>query len=385
MIGGVVLILARLTDDAYYDAGDTSGNEKHNDILYNVGLSNQINQNAQIVQNLFLYATLPMAILFRYHSSVCLAICFTRLYEDEVSRFESMLRGEASHAKLSHPTGLRQLSGHHHSYGHNVLASQISSSYNLSTPSEAYPRHLSTWTASHYPLQSQIARSFKRQRSASITVMTSSRILKEAEVEHQPPITIAKHSRRDGLKEQDEGLSKKAKFRVRIAKAKGKQTLHKHANSLGAAGRRGTMQNLQLAQLRINSGQLAHQMMQAKRQMVSIQLARAAMLTAEMRMDKTIESQNHTNTNQHTYNRSPKIDSGRLREIPQVKRRTHRLLQMLPSKDDKTMYEKYKVNVVSIDKESSLESMNESNDTRDWADLGVIKNKDESEVSRAKR
>ncbi|VDQ17616.1 unnamed protein product [Trichobilharzia regenti] len=34
-----------------------------------------------------------MVMLYRYHSSVCLAIEYIRVYEDEVTRYESMLRG----------------------------------------------------------------------------------------------------------------------------------------------------------------------------------------------------------------------------------------------------------------------------------------------------
>ncbi|KAF6778337.1 hypothetical protein AHF37_01859 [Paragonimus kellicotti] len=33
-----------------------------------------------------------MTMLFRYHSSVCLAICSVRIYEDEVTRYECVLR-----------------------------------------------------------------------------------------------------------------------------------------------------------------------------------------------------------------------------------------------------------------------------------------------------
>ncbi|KAF8563546.1 hypothetical protein P879_09705 [Paragonimus westermani] len=35
---------------------------------------------------------LPMTMLFRYHSSVCLAICSVRIYEDEITRYEYVLR-----------------------------------------------------------------------------------------------------------------------------------------------------------------------------------------------------------------------------------------------------------------------------------------------------
>ncbi|KAF5403295.1 hypothetical protein PHET_03303 [Paragonimus heterotremus] len=41
---------------------------------------------------IFIRVVLPMVMLFRYHSSVCLAISVVRIYEDEVARYESMLR-----------------------------------------------------------------------------------------------------------------------------------------------------------------------------------------------------------------------------------------------------------------------------------------------------
>ncbi|KAF6775365.1 hypothetical protein AHF37_04777 [Paragonimus kellicotti] len=41
---------------------------------------------------IFIRVVLPMVMLFRYHSSVCLAISAVRIYEDEVARYESMLR-----------------------------------------------------------------------------------------------------------------------------------------------------------------------------------------------------------------------------------------------------------------------------------------------------
>ncbi|KAA3682009.1 uncharacterized protein DEA37_0000799 [Paragonimus westermani] len=42
--------------------------------------------------HIFISVTLPMTMLYRYHSSVCLAVCAVRIYEDEVERYESMLR-----------------------------------------------------------------------------------------------------------------------------------------------------------------------------------------------------------------------------------------------------------------------------------------------------
>ncbi|CAH8632972.1 unnamed protein product [Heterobilharzia americana] len=65
---------------------------KHNNILLSVN-SNYV--KASELQSLFIYisVSLPMVMLYRYHSSVCLAIEYIRVYEDEVTRYESMLRG----------------------------------------------------------------------------------------------------------------------------------------------------------------------------------------------------------------------------------------------------------------------------------------------------
>ena len=40
----------------------------------------------------FVYFTMPLSFLFRYHSTVCLADLFTKLYEDESERFECHIR-----------------------------------------------------------------------------------------------------------------------------------------------------------------------------------------------------------------------------------------------------------------------------------------------------
>lgn len=64
---------------------------KHNDVL--LTLSANLYQTAeQRGLHMFIIVMLPMVMLFRYHSSVCLAISFERIYEDEVTRYESMLR-----------------------------------------------------------------------------------------------------------------------------------------------------------------------------------------------------------------------------------------------------------------------------------------------------
>ncbi|CAH8876201.1 unnamed protein product [Trichobilharzia szidati] len=65
---------------------------KHNNILLSFN-SEHLEKNE--VQSLFIYISvaLPMVMLYRYHSSVCLAIEYIRVYEDEVTRYESMLRG----------------------------------------------------------------------------------------------------------------------------------------------------------------------------------------------------------------------------------------------------------------------------------------------------
>ncbi|KAK4476096.1 hypothetical protein MN116_001318 [Schistosoma mekongi] len=71
---------------------------KHNNILLSV---NKNYVKTSELQSLFIYinVALPMVMLYRYHSSVCLAIEYIRVYEDEITRYESMLRG-VGHTKL---------------------------------------------------------------------------------------------------------------------------------------------------------------------------------------------------------------------------------------------------------------------------------------------
>ncbi|CAH8571033.1 unnamed protein product [Schistosoma turkestanicum] len=71
---------------------------KHNNILLSV--KKYFVQTSEL-QSLFIYinVALPMVMLYRYHSSVCLAIEYIRVYEDEITRYESMLRG-VPHTKL---------------------------------------------------------------------------------------------------------------------------------------------------------------------------------------------------------------------------------------------------------------------------------------------
>ncbi|KAG5442744.1 hypothetical protein CSKR_104256 [Clonorchis sinensis] len=64
---------------------------KHNDILFSK--TGYLLEKLKLQgQQIFVTVMLPMVMLFRYHSSVCLAISFVRTYEDEVTRYESMLR-----------------------------------------------------------------------------------------------------------------------------------------------------------------------------------------------------------------------------------------------------------------------------------------------------
>ncbi|CAL8089967.1 unnamed protein product [Calicophoron daubneyi] len=64
---------------------------KHNDVIFRFEskLHDSVHQQGL---HIFIMVVLPMVMLFRYHSSVCLAMAFTRIYEDEVTRYELMLR-----------------------------------------------------------------------------------------------------------------------------------------------------------------------------------------------------------------------------------------------------------------------------------------------------
>ncbi|KAA3673087.1 uncharacterized protein DEA37_0005650 [Paragonimus westermani] len=64
---------------------------KHNDVLFRISWNKFQDADLRGL-HMFVTVVLPMVMLFRYHSSVCLAISFVRIYEDEVTRYESMLR-----------------------------------------------------------------------------------------------------------------------------------------------------------------------------------------------------------------------------------------------------------------------------------------------------
>ncbi|KAF8569259.1 hypothetical protein P879_00978 [Paragonimus westermani] len=64
---------------------------KHNDVLFKVS-GKYFEESRLQALHMFITVILPMVMLFRYHSSVCLAIAFVRIYEDEVTRYESILR-----------------------------------------------------------------------------------------------------------------------------------------------------------------------------------------------------------------------------------------------------------------------------------------------------
>ncbi|KAF7262267.1 hypothetical protein EG68_00439 [Paragonimus skrjabini miyazakii] len=64
---------------------------KNNDVLFTKNVEPLDLTGVQGL-HIFISVTLPMTMLYRYHSSVCLAVCAVRIYEDEVERYESMLR-----------------------------------------------------------------------------------------------------------------------------------------------------------------------------------------------------------------------------------------------------------------------------------------------------
>ncbi|KAF7262266.1 hypothetical protein EG68_00438 [Paragonimus skrjabini miyazakii] len=104
---------------------------KHNDVLFKVS-GKYFEESRLQALHMFITVILPMVMLFRYHSSVCLAIAFVRIYEDEVTRYESILRwvkegttkellqkrisilsgGESEFAPLIPPSALKQLPSH---------------------------------------------------------------------------------------------------------------------------------------------------------------------------------------------------------------------------------------------------------------------------------
>ncbi|VDN44734.1 unnamed protein product, partial [Dibothriocephalus latus] len=57
---------------------------KHQDYMVKKNLSLWLHKT-------FLYTAFPMVVLFRFHSTVCLSVSFNGIYQDEVTRFASML------------------------------------------------------------------------------------------------------------------------------------------------------------------------------------------------------------------------------------------------------------------------------------------------------
>lgn len=85
---------------------------KHNDVLFREG-ARRLEAAGLQGSHMFIIVALPMVMLFRYHSSVCLAISFVRIYEDEVTRYESMLRwmkqGTSGEILQNNPLNLQEM------------------------------------------------------------------------------------------------------------------------------------------------------------------------------------------------------------------------------------------------------------------------------------
>lgn len=43
------------------------------------------------LHKVFMYTAFPMVVLYRFHATVCLSVSFTSIFQDEVTRFATML------------------------------------------------------------------------------------------------------------------------------------------------------------------------------------------------------------------------------------------------------------------------------------------------------
>ncbi|KAL3314481.1 hypothetical protein Ciccas_006901 [Cichlidogyrus casuarinus] len=192
---------------------------KHNDLSFKVMLELS---NESVLRAIFLHATLPMAMLFRFHSTVCLSISFNRMYEDEISRFTSMLRGVTTSEN-----GVGQLDG---------IKQQAKMSHLDNNPHAA-----SYGLYGHKPISGVPA----RMRATSIAIMDS-----QTEIADEGNPKMARTSRRRAAVDK---LTKDDISRI--------QNPSKHQ-------RRETLVNIQLAEMRLAANDLARQLMDKKKKNV---------------------------------------------------------------------------------------------------------------------
>ncbi|CAH8642226.1 unnamed protein product [Schistosoma curassoni] len=195
---------------------------KHNNILLSV---NKNYVQTSELQSLFIYinVALPMVMLYRYHSSVCLAIEYIRVYEDEITRYESMLRG-VPHTKLL-PFGSKW----------EVIESQH--------PNYSLPANLLT-----------VPRT--RALSEPVVTLNPSAFLKEVHTLDKSNTTIhGNHQNISSLNEQEEKQQTIKSNKLEQSKSQ------KYTNQ---NKRRTTHISMELAQYRVNASEMEHRLAEMK-------------------------------------------------------------------------------------------------------------------------
>ncbi|CAH8657250.1 hypothetical protein MS3_00003131 [Schistosoma haematobium] len=195
---------------------------KHNNILLSV---NKNYVQTSELQSLFIYinVALPMVMLYRYHSSVCLAIEYIRVYEDEITRYESMLRG-VPHTKLL-PFGSKW----------EVIESQH--------PNYSLPANLLTAPRT-------------RALSEPVVTLNPSAFLKEVHTLDKSNTTIhGNHQNISSLNEQEEKQQTIKSNKLEQSKSQ------KYTNQ---NKRRTTHISMELAQYRVNASEMEHRLAEMK-------------------------------------------------------------------------------------------------------------------------
>ncbi|VDL99718.1 unnamed protein product [Schistocephalus solidus] len=162
----------------------------------------------------FLYTVFPMVVLFRFHSTVCLSVSFNGIYQDEVARFASMLN-------TLHKARAR-LKIHEHDASNDILALA--------------------------PLSRHGAAAY-----TALGINPNSRC--------QSLVLLPTFLNKDGSIEDDEEPNRSATARrlgVANTTLTGKEA--KHIKAMLFTGRRTTLQNMELAQMRLEHQSMAVQL-----------------------------------------------------------------------------------------------------------------------------
>ncbi|BHF67329.1 hypothetical protein SprV_0301035500 [Sparganum proliferum] len=162
----------------------------------------------------FLYTVFPMVVLFRFHSTVCLSVSFNGIYQDEVTRFASMLNTlHNAHSRFNI---------HEHEAGSDAIAL---------TP------------LSHHGAAAYAALGMHPNSRSQSLVLLPTFIDREGPIEDEEEPNRLANTRRLGV--ADTTLTEKEA---------------KHIKAMLFTGRRTTLQNMELAQIRLEHQNVAVQL-----------------------------------------------------------------------------------------------------------------------------